>query len=80
MPTKWNIIIITAKEFTPLFSANMSVLYAPGTNLFILFPSLQYNLGANLDVNLVWQSFFAELNNHFEAINHRCFFRMKWSF
>lgn len=80
MPTKWNIIIITAKEFTPLFSANMSVLYAPGTNLFILFPSLQYNLAANLDVNLVWQSFFDELNNHFEAINHRCFFRMKWSF
>ena len=37
MPTKWNIIITTAKEFTPLLSMNMSMLYAPGTNLFIFF-------------------------------------------
>lgn len=80
MPTKWNIIVTTAKEFTPLLSANMSVLYAPGTNLFILFPSLQYNLATNLDINLVWQSFLAELNNRFEAVNHRCFLRIKWSF
>ncbi len=80
MPTKWNVMITTAKEFTPLLSGNMSVLYAPGTNLFILFPSLQYNIAANLDVNLVWQSFFAELGNQFGAVNHQCFLRMKWSF
>jgi hypothetical protein len=80
MPTKWNIIIKTAKEFTPLFTGNISVLYAPGTDLLILFPSLAYNIAANFDVNLVWQSFFARLNNNFEAINHRCFLRMKWSF
>jgi len=80
MPTKWNIIVTTAKEITPLLSANLSVLYAPGTNLLILFPSLQYNMAANLDMNLVWQSFFADLNNRFNAINHRCFLRVKWSF
>jgi hypothetical protein len=80
MPTKWNLIVTTAKEFTPLLSANMSVLYAPGTNFVILFPSLQYNLATNLDVNLVWQSFLAELNNRFEAVNHRCFLRIKWSY
>lgn len=80
MPTKWNLIVTTAKEFTPLLSANMSVLYAPGTNLFILFPSLQYDLATNLDIDLVWQSFFAELNNKVEAVNHRCFLRLKWSF
>lgn len=80
MPTKWNIILGTAKELTPLLSANMSVLYAPGTNLFIFFPSLQYNMATNLDVNLVWQSYFAELYSRFEAVNHRCFLRIKWSF
>lgn len=80
MPTQWNIIVTTAKEITPLLSVNTSVLYAPGTNLVILFPSFQYNLATNLDVNLVWQSFFSELQNHFEAVNHRCFLRLKWSF
>jgi hypothetical protein len=80
MPTKWNIIFTSAKEINPLLSANMSVLYAPGTNLLIVYPSLQYNAATNLDVNIVWQSFFAEINNRLEAFNHTCFLRMKWSF
>jgi hypothetical protein len=80
MPTKWNIMLSTSKAFTPLLSANLSVVYAPGTNLVILLPSLQYNLATNLDINLVWQSFFAEQNKNIEAINHRCYLRFKWSF
>lgn len=80
MPTKWNIMITTAKELTPLITVNISALYAAGTNLAIVFPSLQYNMASNLDVNLVWQSFFAQLNSHFDAVNHRCFLRFKWSF
>jgi hypothetical protein len=80
MPTKWNMIITAVKELTPLFSLNASGMYAPGTNLLILFPSLQYSLAASLDVSLVWQSFFAQLGNNFEAFNHRGFLRAKWSF
>lgn len=80
MPTRWNFILTSAKEINPLFTANLGVLYAPGTDLLILLPSLQYNMAPNFDVNLVEQSFFADLNNHFEAVNHRFFLRMKWSF
>jgi hypothetical protein len=80
MPTKWNIIVTTAKEMTPLLSANMSVLYAPGTNLVILFPSIKYNLATNLDADLIWQSFFTELDKKMAAVNHRVFLRLKWSF
>lgn len=80
MPTKYNLMVTTVKELNPLLSANVSVLYSPGTNLFILFPSVQYNLATNFDVDLVWQSFFAELNSRFQAINHRCYLRIKWSF
>lgn len=80
MPTKYNLMVTTIKELNPLLSANVSVLYSPGTNLFILFPSVQYNLATNFDVDLVWQSFFAELNSRFQAINHRCYLRIKWSF
>lgn len=80
MPTKWNFIVSTAKEITPLLSVNASVLYAPGTNLMILLPSVKYNLAGNLDADLIWQSFFAELHGAFEAVNHRGFLRIKWSF
>lgn len=80
MPTKWNLIATTMKEVTPLLSANLSVLYTPGTNLLILYPSFRYSLSTNLDADLVWQSFFAEQDHVFEAVNHTCFFRLKWSF
>ena len=80
MPTRWNFILTTSKEFTPLLSTNISVLYAPGTNLIILLPTIRYNLASNLDADIIWQSFFAELNNDLEAVNHRSFLRIKWSF
>lgn len=80
MPTKWNMMATTSKELTALLSANMSVLYAPGTNLLIVLPSVRYNLANNLDADLVWQSFFSEVNHSFHDVSHRCFLRVKWSF
>jgi hypothetical protein len=80
MPTRWNFILTTSKEFTPLFSANMSVLYSPGTNLVVIYPTVQYNLATNLDFNFIWQSFLVSEQNKFQAVNHTAFLRLKWSF
>jgi len=79
MPTKWNFIIAAGKELTPLLSANLSVLFAPGTDLLLLLPGLKYSLSENLYVDLIWQSFFANINQ-FEALNHRWFIRLKYNF
>jgi hypothetical protein len=80
MPTKWNSILSFAKEINPLLSINCSTLYSPGSNMLILYPSLQYNLASNLDINFVWQSYFAELDSDFQAVNHQGFVRVKWNF
>lgn len=80
MPTRWNFIATTAREITPLSSARLSVLFAPGTGLMMLLPSLKYNLATNLDVDLVWQSFFARLQRKPEALDHRVYLRLKWSY
>lgn len=80
MPTRWNFVAGTAKEITPLFIVNAGFLYAPGTDLLIVYPSIQYNLVTNLDLNFVWHSLFAGGNPGFEALGHRIFLRVKWSF
>ena len=80
MPTEWNAVLTIAKELNPLFSANLSCIYAPGTNLIVLLPSVKYNLATNCDVDLVWQSFFAEQQNDLSGVAHRGFIRIKWSF
>lgn len=79
MPTKWNLMVSTAREINPLLSANLGVLFAPGTKLLLLLPSITYNLATNLDINFIWQSYFASLNSKFQAISHHCYLRLKWS-
>jgi hypothetical protein len=80
MPTRWNFLYTVAKDITPLFNASAGLIYSPGSKLFIFLPSFQYNLADNLDVNLVWQSFFAEELGDFKALSHSVFIRFKWSF
>ena len=68
------------KEINPLLSANISLLYAPGNKMAIIYPSVQYSLATNLDLSIVWQSYFAELYNNYEAVNHQGILRMKLNF
>jgi hypothetical protein len=80
MPTRWNVLAGSSKAFTPLFTGNLMVIYAPGTNMLILFPSMSYNLLTNLDLDMFWQSFFAQTGHGFNGIVHSGYLRVKWSF
>jgi hypothetical protein len=80
MPTKWNAMLTIIKDIGPLITINCSSIYSPGTNLLILYPSIQFNLATNFDLNVFWQSFFYELNSDFKAIDHQGFVRAKWNF
>jgi hypothetical protein len=68
------------KEITPLISANATAIHTPETNLFIVLPTFTFSLTENVDVNLIWQSFFVEGLTAFDDISHRAFLRIKWNF
>lgn len=80
MPTKYNAVITVMKEFSPLFRATLTTIYSPGTNLVIVLPSLRYSLGANMDVDVFWQGFYAEQQKKVQPVVYRGFIRFKWSF
>lgn len=80
MPAKWTMLLSTSKEFTPLFSGSLAMVYSPGVNMLIFYPSFKYNLFQDMDIDLVWQSFFSELNGTMQGITHAGFFRVKWTF
>lgn len=80
LPVKWAVTTMAAKEFTPLFSANMRMVYAPGVHLAMILPAARYNLAENLDLDITWQSFFLQMDKDFTDVAHRGFFRVKWSF
>jgi hypothetical protein len=79
MPARWSFLINSTKEFTPRFNGSMNIVYSPEINILILFPSFRYNLKPNLDLDIIWQSFFAE-RKIFQAFSHIGFVRLKWSF
>lgn len=80
MPCKWNILSGFSKEINPIFSIRTSIIYSPGVHMLIVFPTATYNLRPNLDLDLVWQSFFTKLTGGFKDITHVGYLRGKWSF
>jgi hypothetical protein len=80
MPTKWNIMVTGTKKFNPLFRGNLSLVYAPGTQLFFVLPSFKYRVTSNLDADLFLQSFFAKMDNRFSDYSHHIYLRLKYCF
>lgn len=80
MPARWSFITSLSKEFTPSFITRMILLYSPQVNMMIIYPSLTYKLAANLQTDLVCQSFFLELQKRFQATSHNFYIRLKWEF
>ncbi|MBS1978074.1 MAG: hypothetical protein JST46_11930 [Bacteroidetes bacterium] len=80
MPTKWNVLYTATKQITPLLTAGSGFVYAPQAKLLIILPQVGYELTTDLDINLVWQSFFAQQTDAFAGLSHRIYFRLKYSF
>ncbi|WHF52498.1 hypothetical protein QGN23_04260 [Chryseobacterium gotjawalense] len=80
MPTKWTVIGTVAKELNPLLSVRSSIVFSPGTNLLILYPSLKYNIMPDFDLDFILQSFFARGNSALENLNNNLYIKATWNF
>ena len=80
MPGRWSMISGIRKEVTPLLNVQANIVYSPGVNLLLLLPGVTYGITQNIDIDVIWQSFFISLNNSFQEIKHIGFLRGKWSF
>jgi len=80
MPTRYTAMIMASKTLNPATSLSLLSMYAPGTNMLILFPTLTYSIKENWDVDLVAQSAFMEMNEEFQHGGSAAFLRIKRSF
>ena len=81
MPAKYNIMVETTKQFTPVMTGTLALIYSPHINLLVVAPTLSYSLATNWDIDVIVQSFFANnMNNKFEALGNSANFRVRWSF
>lgn len=80
LPFRYSFLAQAQKPFTPIFSGNFGLLYAPGINAFIFLPTLSYNLSNTWDLDLIGQSFFATINSKFQTAGNAIYLRLRWSF
>lgn len=78
MPARWSFVSITTKKFSLLFSGDLTLVYSPEINLLIVYPSLKYRVLPRLDADLIYQSFFLQLQEKFQATSQTVFVRLKW--
>jgi hypothetical protein len=54
---EWNIVVQGSYSFNPLFSATLALMSFPDQESVLIFPSFNYSLANNLDMNLTFQSY-----------------------
>lgn len=80
MPARWSFILTSAKEFNMALKATLNTVYSPQVNMLIVYPSLNYKPAHNFDIDLVWQSYFLEIQESFQPASHQAFVRLKWQY
>lgn len=80
MPTKYTAMVMASKSLNPATSLSLLSMYAPGTNLLVLFPTLTYSIKENWDADFVLQSSFMEVQQEMIHGGSAAFLRIKRSF
>lgn len=79
-PFRYSFYTATAKQFTPVTSMNLAVIYSPLNNSLILFPTFAWNAAKNLDLDITAQSFFAMQQKRYQSLGTTLFLRGRLSF
>jgi hypothetical protein len=82
MPYRHSILLQSMKQFNPILSTNISVIFSPGTQTLIIYPALIISVVNNFDVQLFTQSYYGKLppSENFKALNNNFYLLAKWSF
>lgn len=80
MPAQWNLLVGFRKEISPRCNAAIGLIHSPFVELWIMYPSINYSIVTNLDLDLFWQSLYGKINGAFGVIGQTGFMRLKWSF
>lgn len=80
MPTRYNALLSISHPITPLVSASMVAIYAPGVNLLFAMPSVSVSIASNWDFSVFGQTTFLDNGDQFRNYGTSVFARLKWGF
>ena len=80
---KHTVFLNASYSINPLFSLSLGTMFSPDFKNLIIYPSLSYSLGKNLDLLFVVQAFGTQNpleGNALQWLSAASFLRLKWSF
>ena len=80
---KHTVFLNASYTINPLFTVSLGTMFSPDFANLIIYPSLTYSLGKNLDLLLALQVFSTEnplANDQLQWLSAASFLRLKWSF
>jgi len=80
-PFKWSVFFQSTYQLHPLLTGGSAIIYFPGKrNALFINPNLSYSLKENLDLSLIFQLYYDDINGNYKAFAQSAFFRAKLSF
>ena len=79
-PYKYSLFVSGMYKFTPLILGGLAAIYSPGKDLLFVNPTFSVSLKDNLDLDMVMQSAFENLQGKYKNTASYYFIRVKWSF
>lgn len=79
-PFRHSTFLQVAYTLHPLINGGLATIYYPSTQAFFINPNITFSLMANLDLDLISQLYYDDLNDRFKAQIRLFYARLKWSF
>ncbi len=78
MPFEFSGYLQFSREFSPIVSGSMSMVYSPTNQSVIAIPIFKYSLATDWELDILSYSFFEFAE--YRSLGHSIFFRVRWSF
>ncbi len=80
MPTRYSTLLSVSRPLSALINGSLVGIYAPGTNLLFLMPSLTVAVANNWEFAVFGQTTFLDNGSEFRNYGTSVFARLKWGF
>ena len=80
MPYQYSFYANVNKQFSPLLTGNLGIVFSTTRNSTIFLPGLSFNISESLDLDLTAQCMFEKITEDYQTTGNTIYLRIKFSF
>ena len=80
MPYQYSFYANVNKQFSPLLTGNLGIVFSTTRNSTIFLPGLSFNISESMDLDLTAQCMFEKITEDYQTTGNTIYLRIKFSF